>query len=108
METGIYTTDVFLERTKYLTEKIKTIKKNIEHIENEINRINKMNESKVNIVPKVQSVLDTYHNQDIPGKNILLKSILEKVVYLKTEKRYKSKIDKFELKVYPKTAQTED
>ena len=57
------------------------------------------------IIPKLENVIDLYYNlETAEDKNILLKNIISKVTYLKTEKAIKKDSDPndFELHIYPK------
>ena len=57
------------------------------------------------IIPKIENVIDIYDKLETnEQKNALLKTILEKVTYLKTEKAIKKDSDptNFELHIYPK------
>ena len=56
-------------------------------------------------MPKLENILDLYYKlESAEDKNILLKSIIAKVTYLKTEKAIKKDADptNFELHIYPK------
>ena len=56
-------------------------------------------------MPKLEKVIDLYHKlESDEDKNILLKTIIGKVTYLKTEKAIKKDSDQtnFELHIYPK------
>ena len=57
------------------------------------------------IIPKIENVIDIYDKLETnEQKNALLKTILEKVTYLKTEKAIKKTSDpsNFEIHIYPK------
>ena len=57
------------------------------------------------MIPKLENVIDLYGKLEIAeDKNILLKSIIAKVTYLKTEKAIKKDSDptNFKLHIYPK------
>ena len=57
------------------------------------------------MIPKLENVIDLYDKlKNAEDKNILLKSIIAKVTYLKTKKAIKSDSDPthFELHIYPK------
>ena len=57
------------------------------------------------VMPKLENVIDIYYKlKSAEDKNILLKSIIYKVTYLKTEKSIKKESDptNFELHIYPK------
>ena len=61
------------------------------------------------MIPKLKNVIDLYNKLDnAKDKNILLKSIIAKVTYLKTEKAIKKDSDptNFELHIYPKISKT--
>ncbi len=64
-----------------------------------------MQNHKKSILPKLENVINLYDKlETAEDKNILLKSIIAKVTYLKTEKAIKSDSDStnFELHIYPK------
>lgn len=64
-----------------------------------------MQNEKETMIPKLENVIDLYHKlETAEDKNILLKSIIAKVTYLKTEKAIKNNSDptNFELHIYPK------
>ena len=66
---------------------------------------NEMQSQKDTIIPKLENVIELYHKlKYAEDKNILLKSILAKVTYLKTEKAIKKDSDptNFEIHIYPK------
>ena len=66
-----------------------------------------MQNQKEIIIPKLENIIDLYYNlETAEDKNILLKSIISKVTYLKTEKAIKKNSDptNFELHIFPKIA----
>ena len=105
LENGIYSKDEFINRSK-------SIKNNIQNLENKLieytELLSKNNESKQQkeiMIPKLENVIDLYYKlESAEDKNILLKSIIAKVTYLKTEKAIKKEADltNFELHIYPK------
>jgi len=105
LEDGIYSKDEFINRSK-------TIKDNIESLENKLQEYNSLlhknteiQNQKENIMPKLKNVIDLYDKlETAEAKNILLRSIIAKVTYLKTEKAIKKDSDptNFELHIYPK------
>lgn len=105
LENGIYNNDEFISRSK-------AIKDNIQFLENKLEKYNSIlqknveiqNQKKI-IIPKLENIIDLYYNlKTAEDKNILLKSIISKVTYLKTEKAIKKDSDptNFELHIYPK------
>ena len=109
LENGIYNKDEFINRSK-------SIKDNIQNLETKLNEYNtllqkntEMQNEKETIIPKLENVIDLYDKlETAEDKNILLKSIISKVTYLKTEKSIKKDSDftNFELHIYPKVPQT--
>lgn len=105
LEKGIYTVDVFTQRkNKILNEKQEQTTK-ITSLTNEVEKLERIEKSKIDLIPKVKNVLEVYnHCSNIKEKNELLKTVIEKVEYLKTEKCYNknSNPENFELLIYPK------
>ena len=106
LEQGVYSTDKFLERSKLLGERIHTANEDISNLEDQLKQIHAREKGKELIIPKMQRVLDLYRYLDDPeDKNELLKEALEKVIYLKENKRGRwddGAMDDFELVLYPK------
>ena len=103
-EDGTYTKEMFSQRCQLIFKNISEIKASIEEIEQQIEIENKKEEGKKSIVPKIQNVLDIYYNlETVEEKNILLKSVVKRVDYLKTKKALKKNADltDFELDIYP-------
>ena len=103
-EEGTYTREMFSERCKFLSATITNLQLNIEEFEKQIEIENKKDEGKRALIPKLQNVLDLYPNlQTAEQKNNLLKTIVKRVEYLKTEKAIKKDSDptNFELDIYP-------
>jgi len=104
LEQGVYSTDTFLERSKIINEKINEAKQNKEKIIQELRLEKEREESKKNIIPKIENVLELYNTTDDPAfRNELLKEVLEKAVYTKTVNgRWHNRPDEFEIVLYPK------
>lgn len=103
-EEGTYTKDVFLKRSQLISTTIKKLELNIEEFNKKIELENKKDEGKKSVIPKLENVIDLYPNlQTAEEKNYLLKTIVKKVEYLKTEKSIKNDSDptNFELDIYP-------
>jgi DNA invertase Pin-like site-specific DNA recombinase len=101
LEKRVYTIETFLERQNILVGKIEKVEKEIEGLKQEIKQ-EESQQKKVNeFLPTLIKVLDAYHHtEDIQKKNLLLKSVLFKVTYLR-KKEWKLQ-DEFELQLYPK------
>ncbi len=103
-EEGTYTREMFSERCKIISSTITNIEANIKEFEKQIEIEEKKDEGKKALIPKVENVLDIYPNlQTAEEKNNLLKTIVKRVEYLKTEKAIKKDSDptNFELDIYP-------
>ncbi len=105
LENGIYSEDEFINRSK-------SIKKNIESLENKLkeytellNRNNEIQNEKKTMIPRFENIMNLYEKlENAEDKNLLLKSMIAKVTYLKNEKTIKKEADptNFELQIYPK------
>ena len=104
LEQGIYTTDVFLQRSQGISEKIKALSNSIDRISQEIEHEKLIEQSRKNIIPRAEYVLAEYPKAKTPAeKNRLLKSVIEKAVYTKTVNgRWHGRPDEFDLVLYPK------
>lgn len=103
LESGVYTASIFKERSKKITANIAELEKKLaqqrEALEQARNLILKAGE----IIPKIETVMEVYKStNDIEEKNLLLKSILEKVEYLKFKRVRRLNIANFELKLFPR------
>lgn len=104
LEQGIYSVEVFLERSNLLKEKIHTAKANKESLEQELEKLSIRERSKTEMIPRIEKVIDLYWKLESPAaKNKLLKEVLEKVVYTKdVNGRWHASPDDFKLEIYPK------
>lgn len=104
LEQGIYSTEMFLERSSVNSEKIEQLKKDKAILENNLKTELTRNENRKTIIPKIEKLLEVYKNLKTPkAKNDMLKEILEKVVYTKDKGgRWHNSPDNFEIVLYPK------
>lgn len=96
LERGVYSEDVFLQRSKNLDERMSTTESAIQEIKKIINRENsKVNKSDV---IKFEKILEGYKKtNNIQKKNELIKSLVSKIEYTKNEKG-----DDFKIKLFHK------
>ena len=84
LEQGVYTTDVFLQRSQTLAKRKAALEQELQAAE-EIEQ--KASQSVImwkNIIPTMRSVLDSYsYNASPTDRNNLLKQVLEKITYQK-------------------------
>lgn len=105
LENGIYNKDEFISRSKSIKENIKRLEKKSKEYTELLSKNNETQQKKEIMIPKLENVIDLYYKLECSeDKNILLKSILAKVTYLKTQKAIKKDSDptNFELHIYPK------
>ncbi|MBS6025856.1 MAG: recombinase family protein [Paeniclostridium sordellii] len=100
LERGIYDEDTFLERSNVLKIRIDDLKKQISESNLSIISYNNTILANKQIIPNIENVLENYYTcPNAKDRNILLKSVLDKVLY---EKGPKAKADGFILEIYPK------
>lgn len=100
LEQGIYSSEIFIQRSTMLKSKIYDLELHIDTLKNDRTKILKQKENKEIIIPKIKNVIDSYDlTNNIELRNKLLKSVLEKVEYTKITPKTK---DDFQLKLYPK------
>ena len=106
LEQGIYTAEVFTERSRQLTERRKELEKKIaETREREAKKIETA-ELQKGIIPKIKSALKTYPTlTDAETKNEILKTLIENATYEKDMPNSKNKKEEihFKLEVFPYT-----
>ena len=105
LENGIYSKDEFINRSRSIKGNIMSLEIKLKEYNGLLNKNNQMQNEKDTMIPKLENVIDLYDKlETAEDKNILLKSIMAKVTYLKTEKAIKKDSDptNFELHIYPK------
>lgn len=104
LERGIYDDDTFLIRNKAIKRKINKNNAEIEKLCTQKKRAEKALALENSFVPNVKNIITGYNNiENADMKNQLLKSVIKKVDYLKTEKntRGKRENDNFDIDLYP-------
>lgn len=104
LEQGIYTTEVFLERSKAISESIQTCSGAIEKLREEISHDKTIIEQQSAFIPRCEELLDNYWSLDMESRNKMLKSLIDKVIYTKDSKNAYGRGNeiKFELDIFPK------
>ncbi|MGI2294122.1 recombinase family protein [Paenibacillus sp. GXUN7292] len=107
LEQGVYSVEVFMQRSVELKEKYDLTEKSIEDLTEELKTEEKRITAKFEIIPKLKEVIALYPKAKNPGqKNALLKSVIETVTYNKDNGgRWSGAQDQFTLVVYPKLPQ---
>jgi DNA invertase Pin-like site-specific DNA recombinase len=103
LEREVYSIDTFLDRSKIISERIKQIKQDLEIINKSIEMDEQRENNKKSIIPKIQTILEVYRTLDDPyQKNVILKDVLDKVIYTKDVAGTKlGGSDNFALTIYP-------
>ncbi|PFE06004.1 recombinase family protein [Bacillus cereus] len=100
LERGVYTVDMFLERSNVVSDRMNEITDMMENLQKEINTEITKERVKKDTIPQVEHVLNLYFKTDDPmKKNSLLKSVLKKAIYTKEKWQ---RLDDFKLVLYPK------
>jgi len=108
LEKEIYTTEVYLERNKALTEQISSASSKLNDLKKQYNSIQTRTKSMQILIPAVTSVIESYYScTDACEKNNLLKEVLYKVTYLKTERNSRTQVNNanFIIELFPKIPQ---
>jgi DNA invertase Pin-like site-specific DNA recombinase len=105
LEQGVYDRETFMARSRTLSERIDRAQTDIKQIQSEIDEAQFRQNAYRTLAPKVRKLLDVYN--DLPNaaiKNEMLKSVLEKAVYLKeVHGGYKGNSpEDFTLEIFPK------
>ncbi|MGG1672908.1 recombinase family protein [Paenibacillus sp. NRS-1783] len=100
LERGIYTEEVFLERSQNLSQRITETSVTIAKTVKELSQEHLRQEAQLNVIPMVETVVKTYYKTNDPVKrNALLKSVLYKVDY---KKQPHQRGNDFEIVLHPR------
>lgn len=104
LEQGIYTTEVFLERSKAIAESVQACSDTIETLKAEISHNKTIIEQQSAFIPRCEELLNNYWSLDMESRNKMLKSLIDKVIYTKDSKNAYGRGNeiKFELDIFPK------
>ena len=102
LEKGVYSTELFTERSKILSDKIMEAQTTLEAARRRAASGQALEKNRFEIIPRVEYVLDTYPElTDVSAKNALLKEVLDKVIYSKTKGGRWSE-DDMQVYIFPK------
>lgn len=103
LETGVYSPETYLERSKLITDRIAAAEAEIARIEVETKK--DPTAAIAALRPKIQNVLDIWDSPDVPvaQKNALLRMVVKKIIYHKTTRggRYQLPQQAPTLEIYP-------
>lgn len=103
LEQGVYTVDVFKDRQSNLTTSISSLENCKITAEKELQNFYSLKVAKEQYVPKVKHLLDTYETNSTATNNQILKDVIDRILYEKTERNTKGNLNKsnFTLHIYP-------
>lgn len=98
LERGIYSENLFLERSKNIDSRAKTLQEEIKKLKKELSKESKSKKEHNLFI--FENVIKAYlGTNDVRTKNELLKSILFKIEYLKKQDQFNNN---FEIRIFPK------
>lgn len=101
VESGLYTKEMFLQRHQEHSTTIKQYEEEISCLQEELTQEELRKQQQRNLIPQIRSVLQAYREvSDIEQKNLLLKSVIEKALFIR--KKEWTKQDQFELEIFPR------
>lgn len=104
LETGVYTTEIFLERSNKLQKQISQFEEHIHQLEDDL-KTEQLREENINhFLPTCRDLLSSYWTLSNQERNKALKLILESVEYKKLtrNKRGEKEVATFELSLKPR------
>lgn len=104
LEQGVYSTEVFLERSRLLTERIATARESVSSLEADLVKVRDREANRRMLAPNVKKLIDVYWAlPSAAAKNEMLKEVLEKIEYRRERPgRRGGPHDDFELRLFPK------
>lgn len=104
LEQGIYSTEIFLERSKATAAALEACSAAIERLQEELERDRLLLEQRSSFIPRCEDLLAHYWDLDIPTRNRILRELIDKVLYTKDTKNAFLEGDKitFLLDIFPK------
>ena len=96
VEQGVYTLEVFQQRRQKLTAAIEEIQIKQTQLEAVLHKYEESEGSKNQLIPQTEELLASYDAMTVQERNVLLKAILEKIMY------FKGQDGKIEIDLYPR------
>ena len=106
---SIYTDDVYQNRYQKHLDKQKALEANLKEYQEQLDKEYAILEQKELMIPKLKNVLDVYYQlESAEDKNNLLKTVVEKITYLKEKPALKKNDDpmEFKIRIFPKLPKT--
>lgn len=93
LEQGVYTTEIFLERSHELQKRIKESEEHIEILKKDLEYEKEKIANIENFIPSCKELLSCYWDLSVQDRNKALKMLLESVEYTKTKRNRKGDKD---------------
>lgn len=103
LESGVYDTNTFIERSKALAERLSETSSAAKRLTAELEEERRKELNRETLIPKARYLLEVYY--DLPtaaDKNAMLKEVIDKVVYTKERIPHRVVKDGFTIDLYPK------
>lgn len=103
LEQEVYTIDIFKERQHNLKTSIASFEEQRKSHTEDLNRLCGLQEMQEQFAPKVKHLLDNYEINSVEANNAILKEVINRVLYEKTERNTRGKLENcnFTLQIYP-------
>lgn len=103
LEQGIYTKEIFIERSNALEQRIRDCMNNITAAREDLHTTIARQANRKNFVPKCKNLLSEWGSLTVPEKNSALRQLIDRIVLTKTKRNKKNqKNSEFTIDVYPK------
>ena len=103
LEQGIYTKEIFIERSNALEQRIRDCMNNITAAREDLYVTIARQANRKNFVPKCKNLLSEWGSLTVPEKNSALRQLIDRIVLTKTKRNKKNqKNSEFTIDVYPK------
>lgn len=104
LEQGVYSTEVFLERSASLQSRISEAQSNVAQLKLELDKERQREANIEQFLPACEDLLSCYWDLSIPERNRLLKLLIESIEYKKLTKNKRGHLNEpnFELTIKPR------
>ena len=104
LEQGVYSTEVFLERSASLQSRISEAQSNVAQLKLELDKERQREANIEQFLPACEDLLSCYWDLSIPERNRLLKFLIESIEYKKLTKNKRGHLNEpnFELTIKPR------
>lgn len=107
LEKGLYTEEIFMERYQAVTKQIEHKKKTLSKLQKKLSQLEAYERKRKQWLPDTVRLIEAYDfNDTAQARNNILRQLIERVTYLKTEQNRRGGLDKrnFTLHIMPKVS----